>query len=58
MYQAVGGFKNDSRTEIVTILTRSEYGQLLNYLHGIDQKAFVTVSTVNQVIGHWNKRRR
>ena len=58
LYQVVGGFNNDNRTEIVTILTRSEYGQLLNYLYSVDQKAFVTVSTVNQVIGHWNKRRR
>ena len=58
LYQVVGGFKNDTRTEIITILTRSEYGQLLNYLHSVDQKAFVTVSTVNQVIGHWNVRKR
>lgn len=58
LYQVVGGYKNDSRIEIITILTRSEYGQLLNYLQHIDQKAFVTVSTVNQVIGHWNVRKR
>lgn len=58
LYQVVGGFKNDTRTEIITILTRSEYGQLLNHLHSIDPKAFVTVSTVNQVIGHWNVRNR
>lgn len=58
LYQAVGGYKKEEKTEIVTILTRSEYGALLNYLHSIDQSAFVTVSTVNEVVGEWNSKRR
>lgn len=58
LYQAIGGYKKEEKTEIVTILTRSEYAALLNYLHSIDQKAFVTVSTVNEVIGEWNSKRR
>ena len=58
LYQAIGGYKKEEKTEIVTILTRSEYAALLNYLHSIDQKAFVTVSTVNEVVGEWNRKRR
>lgn len=58
LYQAIGGYKKEEKTEIVTILTRSEYAALLNYLHSIDQKAFVTVSTVNEVVGEWNSKRR
>ena len=58
LYQAIGGYKKEEKTEIVTILTRSEYGVLLNYLHSIDKSAFVTVSTVNEVIGEWNSKRR
>lgn len=58
LYQAIGGYKKEEKTEIVTILTRSEYGALLNYLHSIDKSAFVTVSTVNEVIGEWNSKRR
>ena len=58
LYQAIGGYKKEEKTEIVTILTRSEYAALLNYLHSIDQKAFVTVSTVNEVVGEWNVKRR
>lgn len=58
LYQVVGGFKNDNKTEIITILTRSEYAQLLNFLHSVDQKAFITVSTVNEVIGEWNVRKK
>lgn len=58
LYQAIGGYKKEEKTEIVTILTRSEYAALLNYLHSIDQRAFVTVSTVNEVVGEWNRKRR
>ena len=58
LYQAIGGYKKEEKTEIVTILTRSEYGALLNYLHSVDKSAFVTVSTVNEVIGEWNSKRR
>ena len=58
LYQAVGGYKKEEKTEIVTILTRSEYGALLNYLHTVDKSAFVTVSTVNEVVGEWNRKRR
>lgn len=57
LYQAIGGYKKEEKTEIVTILTRSEYGALLNYLHSIDKSAFVTVSTVNEVVGEWNSKR-
>ena len=57
LYQAIGGYKKEEKTEIVTILTRNEYAALLNYLHSIDQSAFVTVSTVNEVIGEWNSKR-
>lgn len=58
LYRAIGGYKKEEKTEIVTILTRSEYGALLNYLHSIDKSAFVTVSTVNEVIGEWNSKRK
>ena len=58
LYQAIGGYRKEEKTEIVTILTRSEYGALLNYLHSVDKSAFVTVSTVNEVVGEWNSKRR
>ena len=58
LYQAVGGFNNEEKIEIITILTRSEYAALMNYLHVVDEKAFVTVSTVNEVVGNWTKNKR
>lgn len=58
MYPAIGGYRNEKKLELVTILTRNEYAALLQYLHSVDQKAFVTVSTVNEVIGAWNMNRK
>lgn len=54
VYSAIGGFDKTPRIEVVTIMTTSEYKKLMDYLHKSDYKAFVTVSTVNEVIGTWN----
>ena len=58
LYQAVGGYNNTEKIEIVTILTRSEYAKLMSFLQEADKKAFVTVSTVNEVVGNWSKNNR
>lgn len=58
LYMAKGGFDNKEKVEIQTILTRQEYGELLNYIHETDQKAFVTVSMVSEVIGQWGRGKK
>ena len=58
LYQAVGGFKKSEKIEIVTIMARNEYAILMNYLREVDENAFVTVSTVNEVIGNWSRNKR
>ena len=54
LYHAYGGMGLTERMEVVTILEKSEYGKLLAYIHQADPAA---VSTVNEVIGEWNRRR-
>lgn len=54
LYEAKGAYDNKKRVELVTILTQQEYKQLLHYLHTTQNNIFVTVSTVNEVIGKWN----
>ena len=54
IYKARGGYDGQEKTELVTIMTPSEYKQLLNYLHRSEIQAFVTVYNVSQVIGKWN----
>lgn len=58
LYPAIGGYNNEEKIELVTILTRNEYAEVLQYLHSVDEKAFVTVSTVNEVIGQWNVKQK
>ncbi|EGG80982.1 hypothetical protein HMPREF9477_01841 [Lachnospiraceae bacterium 2_1_46FAA] len=58
LYTAMGGYNKTERIEVVTILTQNEYGKLLEYLHTVDMRAFVTVSTVNEVIGEWNIKKK
>ena len=58
LYPAIGGYTNEEKIELVTILTRNEYAEVLNYLHSVDENAFVTVSTVNEVIGQWNVKQK
>lgn len=51
LYTAIGGYDNKERTELITILTRSEYIQLMNFIQKTDPQAFVTVYMVNEVSG-------
>lgn len=54
LYKAIGGFSNDEKIELVTILDRTSYAKLLQFVHSVDEHAFMTVSTTNEIIGHWN----
>lgn len=56
LYQAVGGYEKKERTEIITILAQNEYIRLINYIRETDASAFVTVCSVNEVVGVWNLR--
>lgn len=58
LYQAWGGYDNREKIEIQTILTRAEYGELMNYIREADPNAFITVSTVSEVIGQWGSGRK
>ena len=55
LYEAKGGYDHSEMVEVLTILTQNEYGQLMDYIRKTDPKAFVTVSTVSEVVGYWNK---
>ena len=56
MYPIIGGYQNENKTELQVILTKFEYKHLLNYLHHSEYQAFITVSTVNEVVGLWNPK--
>ncbi|HCX61088.1 MAG TPA: YitT family protein, partial [Clostridiales bacterium] len=51
LYKAEGGYTNEEKNIIVTILDRKEYYILKKQLKIIDPKVFVTVRTVQEVYG-------
>lgn len=50
MYDCVGAYDNQPKREIITIVNKSEYSQLMSFVLKTDPKAFVTVYTVNEII--------
>ena len=58
LYDAYGGVGYDERVEVVTILQKNEYQQLLEWIRNNDGQAFVTVTTIGEVVGTWNKDKK
>lgn len=58
LYKAYGGLDNKEKIEVVTILQKNEYQKLLEYIHRTDDKAFVTVTSIGEVVGEWNREKR
>ena len=58
LYNIVGGWNGEERVELVTILQTNEYAKLLEVVNRADPEAFITVSSVGQVIGFWNQTKR
>ncbi|MCJ7837509.1 YitT family protein [Cuneatibacter sp. NSJ-177] len=50
VYEAIGAYDRRIQQEIVAIVDKSEYHQLMNYLSQADPDAFVTVYHVNHII--------
>lgn len=58
LYSARGGYDGKERQELVVIMTKKEYGKLMDFIAEEDPKAFVTISDVNRVVGSWNPVKR
>ena len=50
IYEAIGAYDYQKRNEIITIVDKSEYTKLMNFVEKTDSEAFVTVYTVNNII--------
>lgn len=49
IYDSIGAYDNTVRKEIVTIVDKQEYRQLMDYVQKTDPTAFVTVIAVNEI---------
>ena len=48
--EIIGAYNNTPRKEVITIVDKNEYVKLMNYITKVDEKAFVTVYAVNEVL--------
>lgn len=49
IYEAIGAYKGQPRREIITIVDKGEYRQLMDFLSTVDRSAFITVYTVSEM---------
>ena len=49
IYEAIGAYDGRPRREIITIVDKAEYRQLMDFLGKVDRGAFITVYTVNEI---------
>ena len=49
LYDSIGAYDNTPRREMITIVDKNEYRQLMDFIHKTDPKAFVTVYSVSDM---------
>lgn len=49
IYESIGAYNMEKRSEIITIVDKGEYQKLMNYMNREDPKAFITVYTVSDM---------
>ena len=47
--EIIGAYDNTVRREVITIVDKNEYRQLMDFVRKVDSKAFVTVYSVNEM---------
>ena len=47
VYEAIGAYNGQKHNEIITIVDKSEYQKLMNYMNHEDPKAFITIYNVS-----------
>ncbi len=52
IHSAKGAFSNDQKEVITTILGRKDFSKLKSYIQNTDEKAFITVHSMNEIWGH------
>lgn len=51
IYEAIGGYSNEQRKVLTTVVDRKDYIKLRNFINKIDPSAFIYVSQVSEVSG-------
>lgn len=49
IYEAIGAYNFEKHNEIITIVDKSEYQKLMNFINRVDSNAFITVYNVSNM---------
>jgi len=52
VYPAYGGYHNEQKYEIVTLMTKAEFSSLMEYIKVNEIDAFITAGTVSEIYGN------
>ncbi len=55
MYEVIGGYTNEKSIELVSLLTKDEFSNLMSFLKDNNIHAFTTAGNVSEVYGLWLK---
>lgn len=58
MYPIYGGYQNEKKVELESILTRNEFIQLMEFLAETDPNAFMTAGNVSEIYGNWQVKQK
>ena len=58
LYPVIGGYKNENHIELETLLTRTEFSRLMEYIGSNNIDAFITAGNVTEIYGNWNNVKR
>lgn len=54
LYEVIGGYSNEKSIELVALLSKDEFSNLLAFIKEQDIKAFTTADNVSEVYGLWS----
>ncbi|MCI6161004.1 MAG: YitT family protein [Prevotellaceae bacterium] len=56
LHEVIGGYSNEKNMQLEILLTREEFGKLMEYLGKENIPSFVTTDTVSEVHGLWHNK--
>ena len=56
LYEVVGGYTGRQSREIQTLLTQTEFSDLMQYIKNKEIKAFITAGNVSEIYGEWSRQ--
>lgn len=57
LYEVTGGYSNKKSIELVSILTKDEFSNLMEFIEKNNLHCFITAGSVSEIYGLWNKHK-